>query len=64
MTTDLVVAPAGAICLDEHEAYIRRVCGEFERQWLLEHRNSHTRSNWSAMVPEVWRYPRRTAMRV
>ena len=33
MTTDLVVAPAGVLQLDEHEAYIRRVCGEIERQW-------------------------------
>lgn len=43
MTTDLVVAPAGALLLDENEAYIRRVCAEIERQWLLEYKNPNTR---------------------
>jgi len=53
MTTDLVVAPAGALLLDEHEAYIRRVCGEIERQWLLEHRNAHTRTAYKRCI-ENW----------
>ena len=53
MTTDLVVAPAGVLQLDEHEAYIRRVCGEIERQWLLEYRNAHTRAAYKRGI-ENW----------
>lgn len=53
MTTDLVVAPAGVLQLDEHEAYIRRVCGEIERQWLLEHRNANTRAAYKRCI-ENW----------
>jgi site-specific recombinase XerD len=53
MTTDLVVVPAGALQLDESEAYIRRVCAEIERQWLLEHRNAHTRAAYKRCI-EAW----------
>jgi integrase len=53
VTTDLVVAPAGALQLDENEEYIRRVCGEIERQWLLEHRNPHTHNAYKRCI-ENW----------
>lgn len=53
MTTDLVVAPAGVLQLDEHEAYIRRVCGEIQRQWLLEHRNANTKAAYKRCI-EAW----------
>ncbi|MCX4799652.1 tyrosine-type recombinase/integrase [Streptomyces sp. NBC_01242] len=36
MTTDLVVAPAGALALPDDVARVRRACEEIERQWLLE----------------------------
>jgi site-specific recombinase XerD len=52
-TTDLVVAPAGTLDLDAHEEYIRRVCGEIERQWLLEHKNANTKRAYKRGV-ENW----------
>ncbi|MGA5598488.1 tyrosine-type recombinase/integrase [Streptomyces cellulosae] len=42
MTTDLAVAPAGTLVHADDEEHVRRVCGEITRQWLLEHRNTHT----------------------
>lgn len=50
MTTDLVVAPAGALVRDEDEAYVRRVCAEIERQWALELRNAHTKRAYRRCV--------------
>jgi integrase/recombinase XerD len=53
VTTDLAVAPAGALKLDENEAYIRRVCEEIKRQYLLEIKNAHTRRAYKRGV-EAW----------
>jgi site-specific recombinase XerD len=53
VTTDLAVAPAGVLQLDENEVYIRRVCAEIERQWLLEIKNANTRRAYKRCI-EYW----------
>jgi integrase/recombinase XerD len=49
-STDLVVAPAGDLGTIEQIAYVRQVCEEIERQYLVELKNASTRRNYRRCI--------------